>query len=141
MPAQNSRAAVSVQTEIIENISDIAKINRIGLPAAAEDTAVSFAGGKTSKQYLDGSIVYETELEILIKNKDQFAAASRLHEICSTLQKADIREISSGNECEIRSVSVSEMPVLKSVSDSGEWLYSCKITIKYLIKNMKGNIL
>ena len=141
MPAQNDQAAIAAQTEIIETISDIAKINRIGLPAAAEDPAVSFAGGKTSKKYLDGSIIYEMELKILIKSEDQFAAASRLFEICNIISETDIKNLPAKNNWEILFISVSEMPVLKSRSDNGEWFYSCSISIKYLIKNMKGKML
>lgn len=136
MPAQNIRAGKTAQTEIIETISEIAGIKKIGLLSAAEDTAILFAGGKEIKRYLDGSVICEAELKIFCRSADQLSAAERSHEICNklcTLRGNLLPESNSWKVCRIKAAS---MPALEKQSGR-TWLYSAALSIKYILKNRK----
>ena len=136
MPAQNIRADKTAQAEIIETISGIAGIKKIGLLSAAEDTAILFAGGKEIKRYLDGSAIYEAELKIFCRSADQLSAAENSHEICNKLcaLRGDLLpESDNWKVCRIKAVS---MPTLEKQSGR-TWLYSAVLSVNYFFKNRK----
>ena len=136
MPAQNMRAEKTAQTEIIETISEIAGIKKIGLLSAAEDTAILFAGGKEIKRYLDGTVICEAELKIFCRSAAQLSAAERSHEICNklcSLRGNLLPEKNNWKVCRIKAVS---MPSLDIQSDR-TWLYSAELSVNYFLKTRK----
>ncbi len=124
----------TAQTEIIKTLSDIADIDAIGKLSPECNTAVSFAGGKKLKQYLDGSVLYELELRIWGKNIDQLAAADSVFGICSLLSEADVKKLPEIHGCKLRFIRISSMPSLEKRQDDGIWIYSGAISVIYLNK-------
>lgn len=122
----------SARTEIIETITELADIDRIGLLSRKCDIAVSFAGGRTVKKYLDGSGVYDMNLQILGRNSDQLAVSEELNRICTVFDK--IKKFPKNEKWDIRSVSVGSMPSLKMRDTDGTWVFSCILTVRYYEK-------
>ena len=120
---------MTVQTEIINAVSELAGIDSIGRLSPAVDCAVQFAGGTNKKRYLDGSGVNIMRLLVLAKSKNQMQLSDDINEICGVLEK--VRRY-KGNGWEIRRIDVGTPPAPKAYSESGgEWVYSCILSVEY----------
>lgn len=126
-----------VQVEIIDMLSDIAGIEKIGLLSPAASLAMNFAGGKTVKPYLDGSALMNMNVQISGKGVDQMAVASRLCEICDNLTRRNPRTFTKTDEWEIRRITVGTPPAPKGLSEDGIWFYACVISVNYFYKPRK----
>lgn len=124
------------QVEIIETLSDIAGINKIGLLSPACDYAMSFAGGKEVKRYMDGSGLYTMNIQLQGKGADQAALAARLCEICDLLTQRKPRTFPKTDEWEIRRITVGTPPAPKGV-DGETWFYACVLSVNYYYKPRK----
>lgn len=127
------------QVEIIDMLTELAKIDTIGLLSPAVDLAASFAGGKELKSYLDGSALLTMNVLISGKGTDQIAVANRLCEICDTLTRKNFRTFPKTEEWEIRRVSVGTPAAPKGKSDDGTWFYACVLSVNYYQKNYRRN--
>ena len=120
---------MTVQTEIINAVSELAGIDSIGRLSPVVDCAVQFAGGTHKKRYLDGSGVNIMRLLVLAKSKNQMQLSDDINEICGVLEK--VRRY-KGNGWEIRRIEVGTPPAPKAYSESGgEWVYSCILSVEY----------
>ena len=129
----------SARTEIIEKVSEIAGIGRIGLLSQKCDTAVSFAGGRRVKKYLDGSEVCDMNLQVLGRGSDQLEVSENLQKICAVFDGK--RNLPQNENWEIRSISVGSMPSLKMRDTDGTWVFSCILTVRYYEKTDRRNLL
>ncbi len=127
------------QVEIIDMLTELAKIDTIGLLSPAVDLAASFAGGKELKSYLDGSALLTMNVLISGKGTDQIAVANRLCEICDTLTRKNFRTFPKTEEWEIRRVSVGTPAAPKGKSEDGTWFYACVLSVNYYQKNYRRN--
>lgn len=127
------------QTEIIDMLTELAKIGTIGLLSPAVDLAASFAGGKELKSYLDGSALLTMNVLISGKGVDQIAVANRLCEICDTLTRKNFRTFPKTDEWEIRRVTVGTPAAPKGKSEDGTWFYACVLSVNYYQKNYRRN--
>lgn len=125
------------QVEIINMLTELAKVGTIGLLSPAVDIAASFAGGKEIKSYLDGSALMNMNVQISGKGTDQMAVASRLCEICDTLTRKNFRTFPKMDEWEIRRVTVGTPPAPKGKGEDGTWFYACVISVNYFYKPRK----
>ena len=120
---------MTVQTEIINAVSELAGIDSIGRLSPAVDCTVQFAGGTHKKRYLDGSGVNIMRLLVLAKSKNQMQLSDDINEICSVLEKVRRHK---GNGWEIRRIEVGSPPAPKGYNESGgEWVYSCVLSVEY----------
>ncbi len=122
----------AIQTEIIGILADAAGIGRIGLPGPENGSAIAFSGGKIYKRYMDGSLLYETELRVTVKDQDQFSASCRAFEICGKLDGIGSLTLSSGRILPV-SVSAISMPRLESADEKNICVYSCRFSVKYFL--------
>lgn len=127
------------QVEIIDMLTELAKIGTIGLLSPAVELAASFAGGKELKLYIDGSALMNMNVLISGKGTDQIAVANRLCEICDTLTRKNFRTFPKTEEWEIRRVSVGTPAAPKGKSDDGTWFYACVLYVNYYQKNYRRN--
>lgn len=127
------------QVEIIDMLTELAKIGTIGLLSPAVELAASFAGGKELKLYLDGSALMNMNVLISGKGTDQIAVANRLCEICDTLTRKNFRTFPKTDEWEIRRVTVGTPPAPKGKSEDGTWFYACVLSVNYYQKNYRRN--
>lgn len=125
------------QVEIIDMLSDIAGIEKIGLLSPAVDFAMNFAGGKPIKPYLDGSALMNMNVQISGKGTDQMAVANRLCDICDTLTRKNFRTFPKTEEWEIRRITVGTPPAPKGLSEGGIWFYACVLSINYFYRPRK----
>lgn len=125
------------QVEIINMLTELAKVGTIGLLSPAVDIAASFAGGKEIKSYLDGSALMNMNVQISGKGTDQMVVASRLCEICDTLTRKHFRTFPKTDEWEIRRVTVGTPPAPKGKSEGNIWFYTCVISVNYFYKPRK----
>lgn len=125
------------QVEIIDMLTELAKISAIGLLSPAVDMAASFAGGKELKSYLDGSALLTMNVLISGKGTDQITVANRLCEICDTLTQKNFRTFPKTDEWEIRRVAVGTPAAPKGKSEDGAWFYACVLSVNYYQKNYK----
>ena len=128
----------SARTEIIEKITELADIDRIGLLSQKCDIAVSFAGGRTVKKYLDGSGICDMNLQVLGRSSDQLAVSEELNRICSVFDK--IKKFPKNEKWDIRGISVGSMPSLKMRDTDGTWVFSCILTVRYYEKTDRRNL-
>lgn len=129
--------AQTVQSEIIEAIAEIAGIDSIGLLSPADGNAVSFAGGKDSRQYLDGSAFQTIDLQLRGKGRDQRRAADDLFRICEKLTRIKPGDFPKTDDWEIRRITVKNLPALREQSGDGTWFYECIISADYYYKLRK----
>lgn len=125
------------QIEIIDMLTELAKVGTIGLLSPAVDIAASFSGGKEIKSYLDGSALMNMNVQISGKGNDQTAVTSRLCEICDTLTHKHFRTFPKTDEWEIRRVTVGTLPAPKGKSEGNIWFYTCVISVNYFYKPRK----
>ena len=125
----------NAQVEIMDIISEAAGISAIGLLSPAVDYAMTFAGGKQTKKYLDDSGLYGMSVRIFGKGADQLSVAERLCGICNFLTHRDHRKFRKTDQWEIRRIAVEESPSLKGQEENGAWFYSCMISITYYFKS------
>lgn len=128
---------MSAQVEIIDMLSDIAKIEKIGMLSPAVELSADFAGGKVVKPYLDGSALICMNVRISCKGSDQMSVTDRLCGICDTLARRDFRTFPKTDDWEIRRITVSEPPASKGLGENGTWFYSCVISLNYFYKPRK----
>ena len=134
---QNTQTAQdfqNAQTEIMDIVSEAAGISAIGLLSPAVDYAMTFAGGKQTKKFLDDSCLYGMNVRIFGKGTDQLTVAERLCGICNFLTYRDHRKFRKTDEWEILRITVEESPSLKGQEEDGTWFYSCMISITYYYK-------
>ena len=134
MSAQAFQNTQTVQTEIMDIVSEAAGIPAIGLLSPAVDYAMTFAGGKQTKKFLDVSGLYQMNVRIFGKGTDQLSVAEHLCGICNFLTYRDPRKFRRTNQWEIRRITVEESPSLTGQEENGEWFYSCMISITYYYK-------
>lgn len=125
------------QVEIIDMLSDIAGIEKIGLLSPTTTLAMNFAGGKPVKPYLDGSALMNMNVQISGNGTDQMAVASRLCDICDTLTRKNFRTFPKTDEWEIRRITIGTPPAPKGLSEGGIWFYACVLSINYFYKPRK----
>lgn len=124
----------NAQAEIMDIISESAGISAIGMLSPAVDYAMTFAGGKQGKKYLDDSGMHGMNVRIFGKGTDQLSVAERLCGICNFLTYRDRRKFRKTNQWEILRITVEESPSLKGQEEDGTWFYSCVISITYYFK-------
>lgn len=127
------------QIEIINMLTELAKVDTIGLLSPAVDIAASFAGGREIKSYLDGSALLNMNVLISAKSKDQISVANRLCEICDTLTRKNFRTFPKTDEWEIRRVSVGTPAAPKGKNEKDIWFYACVLSVNYYQKNYRRN--
>lgn len=127
------------QVEIIDMLTELAKIGTIGLLSPAVELAASFAGGKELKLYIDGSALMNMNVLISGKGTDQIAVANRLCEICDALTRKNSRTFPKTDEWEIRRVTVGTPAAPKGKSEDGTWFYACVLSVNYYQKNYRRN--
>lgn len=125
------------QVEIINMLTELAKVGTIGLLSPAVDIAASFAGGKEIKSYLDGSALMNMNVQISGKGINQTTVASRLCEICDTLTRKHFRTFPKTDDWEIRRVTVGTPPAPTGQHADGVWFYACVISVNYFYKPRK----
>ena len=131
---KNTQTVQTVQTEIMDIVSEAAGIAAIGLLSPAVDCAMTFAGGKQMKKFLDVSGLYKMNVRIFGKGTDQLSVAEQLCGICNFLTYRDFRKFRKTEQWEIRRITVEESPSLKGQEENGAWFYSCMISIIYYYK-------
>ena len=129
----------SARTEIIEKVSELADIGRIGLLSKKCDTAISFAAGRIVKKYLDGSGVYDMNLQVLGRGTDQLAISEELQRICGVFD--GMRRFPGTEKWDIRDISVGSIPSLRMRDADGTWVFSCVLTVRYYEKTVRRNLL
>ena len=125
------------QVEIIDMIADAVKVDKIGLLSPAVDYAMSFAGGKETKRYRDGSGVYTMNIQLSGKGQSQEAVAEKLCSICDMLTHKNPRTFPKTDEWEIRRITVGTPPAPKGVDNDKTWYYACVLSINYYYKPRK----
>lgn len=134
MSEQTFQNIQNVQTEIMDIVSEAAGIPAISLLSPAFDYAMTFAGGKQTKKFLDISGLYKMNVRIFGKGTDQLSVAERLCGICNFLTYRDCRKFRKTDSWEIRRITLEESPSLTGQEENGEWFYSCMISITYYYK-------
>lgn len=134
MPTEAAQTVQTVQSEIIETISEAAGIGSIGLLSPAADHSIAFSGGKQIKKYMDGSGLYKMDLRIFGKGTDQLSLANKMCGICNFLSHTDIASFRKKDTWEIRGISVDHYPAIDEQSGNGTWYYSCGISVIYFLK-------
>lgn len=114
----------------MEALADAAGIENIGLPASDEAAAASFSGGKISKRYLDGSVIYEMDIRIMIRSPDQLAAADRISGICGLLTGCAPENFKGTDKWKILSVGIISAPSLEKTDERGICLFSCELSAR-----------
>ncbi len=129
---------MTAQVEIINVISEIAGIEKIGSLSPAANYAVTFAGGREKKRYRNGDAEVIMNLQLTGRDKDQKALVERLCGICDRLTRMRPREFSKGDEWEIRGITVGTPPSPKDVTIDGIWTFAAIISIIYDFKAIKN---
>lgn len=125
---------MSVQVEIMEAISDLCAIDRIGVLSPNEPYSLSFAGGREIKKYMDGRSLCSMNIQILGRDVNQKTVAEKLSEICGTLPKIKGDALPHSDEWRVRSLSVGTPPTLKGFGTDGSYFYVCVISADYYCK-------
>ncbi len=129
---------MTAQVEIINLISEIAGIEKIGALSPAANYAAVFAGGRVRKRYRNGDAEVIMNVELVGKDKDQKALVEKLCGICDRLTRIRPREFSKGEEWEIRGITVGTPPSPKDVTIDGIWTFVAIISIIYDFKPIKN---
>ncbi len=114
----------------METLAEAAGIESIGLPASDGTAAASFSGGKISKRYLDGSVIYEINIRIMVRSPDQLFAAGRISEICGLLTGCAPENFKGTDKLKILSVSIISAPSLEKTDERGVCLFSCELSAR-----------
>lgn len=134
---ENEVITMPAQIEIINMLSDAVKISKIGLLSPSVDYAMSFAGGKETKRYLDGSGMYTMTVQISGKGQNQEDVAETLCSVCDTLTHKNPRTFSKTDEWEIRRITVGTPPAPKGMDADKTWYYACVLSVNYYYKPRK----
>ena len=128
---------MSAQIEIINMLSDYAGINKIGLLTPGTEYAMTFAGGKTIKKYLDGTEQCTMNIQLLGKGAEQLDVASQMCQICDNLSHSNPQKFPKSEEWQMRNITIGTPPSLKGANEAGMWFYAAVITANYYYKPRK----
>lgn len=119
------------QLAIIDAVTKLASVDRIGLLSPSAPYAAVFAGGKEVKRYLDGTGVYTLNIQFSGRGKDQVEVSETLCGICNGLSAIPAHRLPEGDGWKIRRIAVGTPPSPKGQSEDGTWYFACIISIEY----------
>ena len=125
---------MSVQVEIMEELSELCGIDRIGVLSPEAPYSLSFAGGKEIKKYLNGVALQTMNVQILGRDGNQRAVAEKLGDICGKLPLIPSAGLPKSEGWQIRNISVGTPPSLKGFGTDGVYFYACVLKIDYYCK-------
>ncbi len=129
---------MTAQVEIINVISEIAGIEKIGSLSPDANYAITFAGGREKKRYRNGDAEVIMNLQLAGRDRDQKALVEKLCGICDRLTRMRPREFPKCEEWEIRGITVGTPPSPKGITTDDVWTFVCILSVVYDFKPNKN---